>query len=148
MHPITHPPLTFQHQYKGQRSISNLNLQCLNSKRTSKYPPYQTVPKRRWWWREEIQESKGPRVPTSKGPMDQVISKSKSHSNTSFTLKKVHLVFFSYSKFNIYIFTRNLVFSKKEVNLGEWQWPITCRYRIFKYYSKLHCKCFTRSTEL
>ena len=48
---------------------------------------------RRWLRREEIQESQGLRVPRSKGPMDQVISKS--HSNTSLTLKKVHLVVFS-----------------------------------------------------
>ena len=38
----------------------------------------------------KVQESQGPRVPKSKGPKDQDISKS--HSNTSLTLKKVHLV--------------------------------------------------------
>ena len=45
---------------------------------------------RRWLRKEEFQESQGPRVPRSNGPMDKVISKS--HSNTSLTLKKVHLV--------------------------------------------------------
>ena len=39
----------------------------------------------------KVQESQGPRVPKSKGPKDQDISKS--HSNTSLTLKKVHLVY-------------------------------------------------------
>ena len=38
----------------------------------------------------KVQESQGPRVPKSKGPKDQDISKS--HSNTSLTLKMVHLV--------------------------------------------------------
>ena len=43
----------------------------------------------------KVSGSKGPRVPRStdtkvKGPKDQCISKS--HSNTSLTLKKVHLV--------------------------------------------------------
>ena len=69
-------PITFQHQYKGQRSISNLNLQCLNSKRTSKYPhPFpnhiildQTIPKIRWWRREEIQEFQCPNLQGSYGP--------------------------------------------------------------------------------
>ena len=37
----------------------------------------------------KVQESQGPRVPKSKGPKDQDISKS--HSNTSLTLKKVYL---------------------------------------------------------
>ena len=53
---------------------------------------------RRCWQREEVQESQGPRVPRSRGPKvqgsqgpkDQDISNS--HSNTSLTLKKVHLV--------------------------------------------------------
>ena len=45
---------------------------------------------RRCWRREEVQESQGPRVPRSRGPKDQVISNS--NSNTSLTLKKVHLV--------------------------------------------------------
>ena len=45
---------------------------------------------RRCWWREEVQESQGPRVPRSQGPKDQDILNS--HSNTSLTLKKVHLV--------------------------------------------------------
>ena len=53
---------------------------------------------RRWWRREEVPNSKSPRVPRSKdlkdpgskGPMDLDISKS--HSNTCLTLKKVHLV--------------------------------------------------------
>ena len=40
----------------------------------------------------KVQESQGPRVPKSKGPKDQDISKS--HSNTSLTLKKVHLVYY------------------------------------------------------
>ena len=39
---------------------------------------------------EEVQESQGPGVLKSQGPKDQDISKS--HSNTSLTLKKVHLV--------------------------------------------------------
>ena len=39
---------------------------------------------------EEVQESQGPMVPRSHGPKDQDISKS--HSNTSLTLKKFHLV--------------------------------------------------------
>ena len=42
------------------------------------------------WRREEVQESQGQRVPRSRGPKDQDISNS--HSNTSLTLKKVHLV--------------------------------------------------------
>ena len=37
-----------------------------------------------------LEEGRGPRVPSSRGPKDQNISKS--HSNTSLTLKKVHLV--------------------------------------------------------
>ena len=41
-------------------------------------------------YEEVVEEGRDPRVPRSKGPMDQVISKS--HSNTSLTLKKVHLV--------------------------------------------------------
>ena len=45
---------------------------------------------RRCWRREEVQESQGPRVPRSRGPKDQDITNS--HSNTSLTLKKVHLV--------------------------------------------------------
>ena len=50
----------------------------------------------RYWRREEVQKSQGPRVPRSRGPKvpgsqkDQDISNS--HSNTSLTLKKVHLV--------------------------------------------------------
>ena len=44
----------------------------------------------RWWRREEVQESQSPRVPRSRDPKDQDISNS--HSNTSLTLKKVHLV--------------------------------------------------------
>ena len=45
---------------------------------------------RRCWRREEFQESQGPRIPRSRGPRDQNISNS--NSNTSLTLKKVHLV--------------------------------------------------------
>ena len=45
---------------------------------------------RRCWNREEVQESQGPRIPRPRGPKDQDISNS--HSNTSLTLKKVHLV--------------------------------------------------------
>ena len=37
-----------------------------------------------------LEEGRGPRVPRSSGPKDQDISNS--HSNTSLTLKKVHLV--------------------------------------------------------
>ena len=37
-----------------------------------------------------LEEGRGPRVPRSRGPKDQDISNS--HSNTSLTLKKVHLV--------------------------------------------------------
>ena len=37
-----------------------------------------------------LEEGSGPRVPRSSGPKDQDISNS--HSNTSLTLKKVHLV--------------------------------------------------------
>ena len=44
----------------------------------------------RWWRREEVQESQSPMVPRSRGPKDQDISNSL--SNTSLTLKKVHLV--------------------------------------------------------
>ena len=41
----THPPDNFSTSIKGQRSISNLNLHCLNSKRTSKYlPPLPPLP--------------------------------------------------------------------------------------------------------
>ena len=49
---------------------------------------------RRCWRREEDQESQGSGVSRSQGPKDQDISKS--HSNTSLTLKKVHLVLSSY----------------------------------------------------
>ena len=45
---------------------------------------------RRCWNREEVRESQGPRVPRPRGPKDQDISNP--HSNTSLTLKKVHLV--------------------------------------------------------
>ena len=47
---------------------------------------------RRWLRWEEVPKSESPkvRVARSKGPKDQDISKS--HSNTSLTLKKVHLV--------------------------------------------------------
>ena len=38
-----------------------------------------------------LEKGKGPRVPRSKGPKDQDMSNS--HSNTSLTLKKVHLVY-------------------------------------------------------
>ena len=59
---------------------------------------------RRCWRREEVQESQGPRVPRSRGPKvprsqgpkDQDISNS--HSNTSLTLKKVHLVLIFFEK--------------------------------------------------
>ena len=46
----------------------------------------------------KVQESQGPRVPKSKGPKDQDISKS--HSNTSLTLKKVHLVLYHHDPEN------------------------------------------------
>ena len=46
-------------------------------------------------YEEVMEEERGPkvhpRVPRSQGPMDQDISKS--YSNTSLTLKKVHLVY-------------------------------------------------------
>ena len=53
---------------------------------------------RRWWSRKEVKKIKSPRVQRSQGlkvqgsqgPKDQDISKS--YSNTSLTLKKVHLV--------------------------------------------------------
>ena len=41
-------------------------------------------------YEEVVEEERGPRVPRSQGLKDQDISKS--HSNTSLTLKKVHLV--------------------------------------------------------
>ena len=44
----------------------------------------------RCWRREEVQESQGPGVPRYQGPKDEDISNS--HSNTSLTLKEVHLV--------------------------------------------------------
>ena len=44
----------------------------------------------RFWRREEVQESQGPRVQRSKGPKDQDISIS--NSKNSLTQKKVHLV--------------------------------------------------------
>ena len=69
-------------------------------------PPYKTIPKpyqrrrvrggdrrrvrgfkRKY---EMLEEGRGQRVPRSRGPKDQDISNS--HSNTSLTLKKVHLV--------------------------------------------------------
>ena len=50
----------------------------------------------RCWRREKGQESQGPRVPRSRGSKDQDISNS--HSNTSLTLKKVHLVLIWYCK--------------------------------------------------
>ena len=42
----------------------------------------------------KVQGFQGPGVPRSQGPKDQDISNS--HSNTSLTLKKVHLVIFYY----------------------------------------------------
>ena len=41
-------------------------------------------------YEEVLEEGRGPKVPRSRGPKDQDISNS--HSNTSLTLKKVHLV--------------------------------------------------------
>ena len=43
-------------------------------------------------YEEVLEEVRGPRVSRSRGPKDQDISNS--HSNTSLTLKKVHLVLF------------------------------------------------------
>ena len=101
-----HPPDNFSTSIKGQRSISNLNLnlQCLNSKRTSPplpnyIRPDQTIPKRmiqeelrgdKRMYEEVVEEGRDPRVPRSKG--SKVPDISNSHSNTSLTLKKVHLV--------------------------------------------------------
>ena len=51
---------------------------------------------RRHWRREEVQESQGPRIPRSRGPTvsgSQGPRYLKLNSNTSLTLKKVHLVF-------------------------------------------------------
>ena len=81
----THPPPNFSTSIKGQRSISNLNIQCLNSKRTSKYPPPlpnhirpdQTIPKRmiqeelrgdKRMYEEVVEEGRDPRVPRSQCP--------------------------------------------------------------------------------
>ena len=47
----------------------------------------------------KVQESQGPWVPRSQGPKDHDISKS--YSNTSLTLKKVHLVYYVKNRFNI-----------------------------------------------
>ena len=63
----------------------------------------------------KVQESQGPRVPKSKGPKDQDISKS--HSNTSLTLKKVHLV--------PYVFCRYLKASR---NLNADDFNMVCTY--------------------
>ena len=54
--------------------------------------PYQTIPNQvvEEGRGPNVQESKGPSVPRSQGPKDQDILKS--YSNTSLTLKKVHLV--------------------------------------------------------
>ena len=41
-------------------------------------------------YEEVLEEGRGPRISRSRGPKDQDISKS--NSNTSLTLKKVHLV--------------------------------------------------------
>ena len=42
-----------------------------------------------------MEEGRGPRVPRSKGPkVPRTKISSKSHSNTSLTLKKVHFVYF------------------------------------------------------
>ena len=64
----------------------------------------------RWcWMREEVQRFQGSGVQRSKGPKDQDISNS--HSNTSLTLMKVHLVcilihdliwVISFNHFNVY----------------------------------------------
>ena len=48
--------------------------------------------------REEVQEFQAARVPRSRGPKDRDISKS--HSNASLTLKKVHLVPFQVSYYS------------------------------------------------
>ena len=69
--------------------MSKVHLQshCQMSQLT---PP---ITRRRCWRRKEVQESQGPRVPRSRGPKNQDISNS--HSNTSLTLKKVHIVLLS-----------------------------------------------------
>ena len=69
---------------------------------------------RRCWRREKVQESQGPRVPRSTGPKDQDISNS--HSNTSLTLKKVHLVDLLFKLFNLksFCFCSNLYIQYQE----------------------------------
>ena len=50
---------------------------------------------------EVLKEGKGPRVPRFRGPKDQDISNS--NSNTSLTLKKVHLVHFAFhTKYEVF----------------------------------------------
>ena len=74
MHHHHHLP----HNVSTSIERSKVHLQCLNSKRTFKYPlppftkPYQTKPYQRGWYkrsweeiRDEIQESQGPSVPRS-----------------------------------------------------------------------------------
>ena len=56
-------------------------------------------------YEELVKEGRGPRVPSkvqgSQGPKDQDISKS--HSNTSLTLKKVHLVLGIKMQINLFV---------------------------------------------
>ena len=73
--PLTYPT-TFEDQYKGQRSISSLILQCYNS---NPPPPNQTKGRQQEEDREEelneckrkyeevLEERRGPRVPRNKG---------------------------------------------------------------------------------
>ena len=59
-----------------------------------------------------MEGGRGPRVPSAKGPEDQDISKS--HSNTSLTLKKVHLVFSVFM--GVGIRTKKVFFVCAEIN--------------------------------
>ena len=58
----------------------------------------------------KVQGSQGPGIPRPRGPKDQDISNS--HSNTSLTLKKVHLVILSLA------FVRPVLILDKLENLG------------------------------
>ena len=76
-----------------QTEISQMELlstMCQCAPHTKPYQRRRVGGRDRRRYEEVLEEGRGPRVPRSQGPKDQDISNS--HSNTSLTLKKVHLV--------------------------------------------------------
>ena len=70
----------------------------------------------------KVQAFQGPGVPRSQSPKDQDISNS--HSNTSLTLKKVHLVWFSlWDNLNAHFETNLSTFGQKQIHL--WVFALT-----------------------